>query len=63
MITSGENGLLVPMNDADSLAKAMRRIAEDKELSEKCSKKAAKIREKLSTELIAKKWLEVIETV
>ncbi len=63
MITSGENGLLVPMNDADSLAKAMRRIAEDKELSEKCSKNAAKIRKKLSTELIAKKWLEVIETV
>lgn len=63
MITDGENGLLVPMNDADALAHAMRRMVEEKDLSEKCSKNAVKIRESLSAETISRKWLEFIETI
>lgn len=61
MITDGENGLLVPMNDVDMLAQAMCRIVEDEELSKKISKNAAKVRETHKVEVIAKKWLEIIE--
>ena len=63
MITDGENGLLVPINDADALSKAMCRMVEDKELSIKCSENAAKIKEKLSSETISRKWLDYIETL
>lgn len=61
MITDSENGLLVPMNDTNALAEAMCRIAEDKELSKKCSENAAKVRKTHAVESIAEKWLEVIE--
>lgn len=61
MITDGENGLLVPMNDINSLAQAMCRMADDKEFSKKCSENAAKVRETHKVETIADKWLEAIE--
>ena len=61
MITDGENGLLVPMNDANALAQAMCRMADDKEFSKKCSENAMKVRETHKVETIAGKWLEVIE--
>lgn len=61
VITDGENGLLVPVNDTEALAHAMCRMVEDKALAEKCSKNAAKTREKLSAEAISDKWLEFIE--
>ena len=63
IIKDGENGLLVPLKDAEALYKAMKRFITDKELSEKCSKNALKIREDLSAEKIAEKWIEVIEKV
>lgn len=63
MITNGENGLLVPMNDVNALAQAMCRMAEDKELSEKCSKNAAKVRKTHAVETISEKWLEVINSI
>lgn len=63
IIKDGENGLLVPLKDAEALYKAMKRFITDKELSEKCSKNASKIREDLSAEKIAEKWIEVIEKV
>ncbi len=61
MITDGENGLLVPMNDVEALTQAMCRMAEDGELSKKCSENAAKVRETHKVEAIAEKWLEIIE--
>ena len=63
MITDGENGLLVPMNDVDTLANAMCHIVEDKELSDKCSHNASKVRETHAVEAIAEKWLEIIKTI
>lgn len=63
VITNGENGLLVPINDVAALANAMKKMAEDSELSEKCSRNAAKIRGELSAETIAGKWLDVIESI
>lgn len=61
MITDGENGLLVPKKNVHALANAMVKMAQDKELSEKCSENAAKIRTELSVEAIAEKWLNFIE--
>lgn len=61
MITDGENGLLVPMNDEYALAQAMCRIADDKALSKKCSENASKVRETHKVETIAAEWLKAIE--
>lgn len=61
MITDGENGLLVPMNNVDALAQAMCRMADDKKLSERCSENAAKVRKTHNVETIAAKWLDAIE--
>lgn len=61
MITDGENGLLVPMNDVGALTKAMLRMVEEKGLSEKCSKNAARVRETHKVESIADKWLDTIK--
>lgn len=63
MIEDGENGLLVPMNDAEALYKAMKRFADDKELSDICSENAARIKDEMSAEKIAERWIEVIERV
>lgn len=60
MITDGENGLLVPMNDVDALTRAMCRMADDKDFSDKCSENAAKVRETHNVETIAAKWLDAI---
>lgn len=63
MITDGENGLLVPMGDANALASAMCRIADDETLANKCSENAKMLRYELSAENIANKWLEYIEKI
>lgn len=59
-ITDGENGLLVPVGDVDSLYKAMKRLIEEDGLSEKLSFEAEKIRHELSLESIAGKWMELL---
>lgn len=63
MITDGENGLLVPMNDANALYLAMKRMIEDDELLKKCSENAAKVRLTHNAESIAKQWIDYIESV
>ena len=63
MITDGENGLLVPVGDANALKNAMARMITEDGLAEKCSKNAAKIRETNSVEKIYEQWLEVIKNI
>lgn len=63
LITDGENGLLVPMQDPESLYLAIKRFIEDSALSEKCSQNAVKVRDTHSAEKIAGKWLRYIESV
>lgn len=60
IIKDGENGLLTTVGNAEELYLAMKRVAEDTELSEKMSKNGVKVREELSMEQIIKKWEEVI---
>lgn len=59
-VHTGENGILIPMNNLESLVEAMNKIAEDSNYSERISIKATEIRNQLSSESICKAWLEVI---
>lgn len=57
-IEDGVNGLLIPVDQKEALAEAMRRIADDPELAERLSRNGIKIREKYSLQKIADKFLE-----
>ncbi len=61
VIKSGENGILTPVGDADALYNAMKKVVENKELSETLSRNAAKIRDEQSVEKITEKWMELID--
>lgn len=63
LINDGENGVLVPMNDISALSDGMARVADDKNFSEKISENAYKIRDELTAEKIAEKWLEAINNI
>lgn len=56
VIKNGQNGLLVPVGNKESLAEAMDLIASDKKKAEEMGKNASKIRESLSEEKICKQW-------
>ena len=59
-IKNGENGILVPIKDVDALYKGMKRVVEDKELADKLSNNASKLREELSLDRITQKWIELL---
>ena len=59
-ITDGVNGLLVPIQDADALYLGMKRIIEDNTMSKALSENASKLREDLSLETIAHKWMDLL---
>lgn len=63
LIVSGENGLLVPVGDADALAEAICKMIEDRDFAEKCGAKARNILDDHSVSQIAKKYMEYIESV
>ena len=54
------NGLLVSVGDAQAMYFAMKQIIEDEELAQRLSSNAAKLRETLSLENIAKQWMELL---
>lgn len=56
MIRDGENGILVPVGDRSALTEAMKRVADNKRLSEKLSIQGAKLRNELSIDKIAQRW-------
>ena len=53
-----ENGLIVPMNDAEALADAMKLYIENPDFAEKCGENAAKIRDRLAVDKIAQEWID-----
>lgn len=63
MINDGENGLLVPVRDADAMYRAMRSLALQKDLSNKCGKNAANVRNELSADNILNEWINVFNKV
>ena len=58
-----ENGLLVPINDAVSLANAMNEFANNKELAKRCGENAQKVLKRFEPNLIINMWDKYIEKV
>lgn len=56
VIKDGENGYLVPIGDVDAMVNRIQGLIEDKNLVNKLSENASKIREKLSRDIICKEW-------
>ncbi len=63
LIQNGKNGIIVPMNDVNKLADAMKKIVKDKDLAKKLGEEALKIREECSDEKIADEWLNYINDI
>ena len=59
-ITDGENGLLVPIKDADALSNAILRVIEEDGLADKLSQNASKLRDELSLDKITDKWQQLL---
>ena len=60
VIKDGENGLLVPVGDAEKTYEAMKKITENPDFAKELSRNAADICNELSVDKIIKKWAEVI---
>ena len=60
VIKDHENGILVPVNDLQAMANAMKEVAGDPELAEKLSVNGTKIRDELSVDKIVNQWMEII---
>lgn len=60
MIEDHENGILVPMRDAQALYNGMKEIIENPDLAEKLSKNAVKIKERLNPEKICNQMIDAI---
>ena len=59
-ITDSENGLLVPIQNAEALANAMNRVIEEDGLADKLSQNASELRELLSLEAIIDIWEKLL---
>lgn len=60
-IQDGVNGLLVPVGDVQALYKAMCRVADNPVFAESLSRNAIKVREGLSVDIIAQRWLDILD--
>lgn len=60
VINDGENGLLVPVGDKESLYRAMKSVWEDRAFAVRLSNNAKKIVRELSEERILEKWNELL---
>lgn len=63
VITPEENGLLVPVGDADAMAAAINRLIEEPEFAQKLGTAAAEIGKKASVEVIASRWKQYMEEI
>ncbi len=60
VIDNNENGILTQVGNAEEMCLAMKKIAGDKNFADKLSKNATEIRNNLSLENTAKKWMELL---
>ena len=63
IIRHGENGLLVPVEDVESLASAMLRLFDDSALRLRFGAEALKVRDRFSRNAIVSQWEKLIEEV
>ena len=59
-IEHGFNGMLVPVNDRNAMAKAMKEVLSNDELMDTLSKNGYLLREKINVTAITEKWLSFI---
>ena len=59
-INDEENGLLVPIQNAEALASAMNRVIEKEGLADKLSQNASKLRDEISLDSITDKWISLL---
>ena len=60
VIKSGYNGILVPVNDVDSMAHALESILSNQEYANQLGENGKKIRDELSIKKITKEWINFI---
>lgn len=60
MIIHGVNGLLVPIDDIEAMAAAMRRLAADPALRDRFSAKARLVRETYAAPVVMQRWLSLL---
>ena len=60
LIENKKNGILVPVNDYLKLAESMKLLIKDKEIANRLSTEAVKIRTILSKDVICKKWVHYL---
>ena len=63
LIRDGENGLLVPTEDAGAIAEAVLRILRDPALSAKLSENALQLRDTLHIDRITEKWIAYLRSL
>lgn len=60
-ISDGENGYLVPVNDAGTLIERLSMLADDETIGRRFSEKSQKLKSELSTQSICDRWEEVLK--
>ena len=63
VIRDGENGLLVPIGDAEAIADAVNRLVEDRTFAERLGTEARKIADRANTKTISIQWENYLEQV
>lgn len=63
LIQDHQNGLLVPINNRQALTDAMLELVKDKELADRISLEAEKIKKQYSVTSIVKMWQKIIEEI
>ncbi len=63
VIEDGVNGLLVPRGDAEAMADALRKLAEDPVYREQLGKKAKETGERFRKDRVVREWEQLIEQV
>jgi len=63
LIDNGNNGILVPVGDKESMKKAMSMLISDEDFRKKIKTEAIRIRQSNSKEIIIPQWLKFIESI
>ena len=63
LISNNENGLLIETNNRTQLALAMDKLAKNKQLAEKFSQNAPKIKFDLASDIVASKWISYLKQI
>lgn len=63
LIANGKNGLLIPVDDVETLTEAMCKIEELAEFANKIGKEPEKIKNRLNAEVVAENWKEYLNKI